>query len=112
MMLDVAAAAVRAVASRSGAQTVCAMVVPAAAVAADPAAILSAPTQMKIWPRASMGAYSLRAASVAAKKGALAIPARQKAIREVGSVGVSIASISVAATSAERELMRGSASRR
>src|SRR6478735_11502880 len=98
MMLVVAATAVRAVASRSGAQTVCAMVAPATAVPADPAAILSAPTQMKIWPRASMGAYSLRAARVAAKNIALATPARQKAIREVGRVGVSITSISVAAT--------------
>jgi hypothetical protein len=43
------------------------MVAPATAVPADPAAIFRAPTQMKIWPRDPMGAYSLRAASVAAK---------------------------------------------
>jgi len=47
-------------------------------VPSDPAVIFIAPTQIKTCPRQEGGEYSLRAASVAAKKAALSIPVMKK----------------------------------
>lgn len=58
----------------TGTHAMLAIRAPAVAVPAEPAAIFRAPTQMNTCPRASAGAYSLRAASVAAKKKAFAAP--------------------------------------
>ena len=59
---QMAARAVMLAARISGRWSDVPMTAPAAAVPAEPAVILRAPTQTKIWPRPSIGEYSLRAA--------------------------------------------------
>jgi len=87
-----------------------AMIPPAKAVPADPAVIFKAPIHTNTWPRAAAGAYSLRAAKVAAKKYELRPPAKEYAATATGNTPANAAPHRATPTAAPSQVIKGSAS--